>query len=172
MAINLAEDPQVVAFRNAYEAGEFNLNTDKFITEIQNMHITRKVRVLRADEILQDLNKLIDALMQNQGIRSRITEIRMKCMSVSTNLNYKIETIMNYLQVRYREELKSLKGTQAERKAFLMEIFSFTTPAQQRLQVLQSYCELVINDIDQASWCLKAVIECVKMSDEVKKNIV
>lgn len=78
----------------------------------------------------------------------------MMCTRTSTNLKFKIESLTNYIQVKYSKELKSLSGTQAERKSFVQETFNFATPILTKLQVLQDFCDVVINDIDQASWCL------------------
>ena len=170
--VNLLEDDKVAGFKKAYDCGEFDLNTEKFIKEIQNMHITRKVRNLSSDDIMRNITSLVDALIQNQGVRSRIVEIKMMCTRTSTNLKFKIESLTNYIQVKYSKELKSLSGTQAERKSFVQETFNFATPILTKLQVLQDFCEVVINDIDQASWCLKSIIDCVKIADEANKVVV
>lgn len=136
------------------------------------MHITRKVRNLSSDDIMRNITSLVDALIQNQGVRSRIVEIKMMCTRTSTNLKFKIESLTNYIQVKYSKELKSLSGTQAERKSFVQETFNFATPILTKLQVLQDFCDVVINDIDQASWCLKSIIDCVKIADEANRVVV
>lgn len=169
--VNILEDDKVVAFKKAYEKGEFDLNTEKFINEIQSMHITRKVSKLNSEDILKNVSTLIDALTQNQGVRSRVVEIKMMCTRVSTNIKFRIESLTNYIQVKYMKELKTMSGTQAERKAFVQETFQFTNPTLSRLQVLADFCDIVINDIDQASWCLKSIIDCVKIADEANRVI-
>lgn len=168
---NILEDDKVVAFKKAYDNGEFDVNTEKYISEIQSMHITRKVSRLSSEDILKNVSVLIDAATQNQSVRSRVVEIKMMCTRASTNIKYRIESLTNYLQVKYIKELKNVSGTQAERKAFVQEVFQFTTPGITKLQVLQDFCDLVLNDIDQASWCIKSIIDCVKIADEANRVI-
>jgi len=167
-SVEILEDEKLVSFRKAYDNGEYDLDTDKFIKELRSVHITRKVRLLNSEEIVKNVVNLIDALAQNQAVRSRVVEIKMDCVRVSTKLKFKKESLINYIQVKYKEPLKSIKGTQADRNAYLNELFSFTTLTFSRLQVLQEFCDILLNDIDQASWCLKSIIDCVKIMDEAK----
>lgn len=168
MEINFLEDEKIKSFKESYEKGNYDLNTDKLIKEIQQAHIVRNVRLLRSEDISENINIVIDAVAQNQSIRSRIVEIKMDCTRVCIKLKFKKESLINYLYAKYREELKSLKGTQADRNAFIQELFSFITPSLTRLQVLQDFCDLVLNDIDQASWALKSIIDCLKINDASK----
>lgn len=166
--VNLADDDKVVSFKKAYDQGRYSIDSEKYLVEIENMHITRNVRTLDADSIVREIPKVIEAIAQNQAVRSRIVEIKMKATRVSTKLKFKKETLINYLSVRYKEELRSQKGTQSERNALIQEVFSFTTPSFTELQVLTDFCDLVINDIDQAAWSLKSIIDCLKILDEAK----
>ena len=166
--VNLANDDKVVSFKTAYDKGEYSLNTEKFLEEIQNMHIVRNIRSLHADTIVTEIPKVIEAIAQNQAFRSRIVEIKMYCTRAVTKLKFKKESLVNYLNVRYREELRAQKGTQADRNALVQEVFAFTNPTFTELQVLKDFCDLVINDIDQASWSLKSIIDCLKILDEAK----
>ena len=162
------EDDKLVAFKKAYDNGEYNLNTEKYIKELQSLHITRKVRLLNSEEIVKNISLLVEALTQNQSVRSRVVEIKMDCVRVAIKLNTKKESLINYILVKYREELKSIKGTQTDRNAYVQELFNFTTSTSSRVKVLQDFCDILLNDIDQASWCLKSVIDCMKILDEAK----
>lgn len=162
------EDDKLVAFKRAYDNGEYNLNTEKYIKELQSLHITRKVRLLNSEEIVRNINLLVEALTQNQSVRSRVVEIKMDCVRVAIKLSTKKESLINYILVKYREELKSIKGTQTDRNAYVQELFNFTTATSSRVKVLQDFCDILLNDIDQASWCLKSVIDCMKILDEAK----
>ena len=162
------EDDKIVAFKKAYDNGEYNLNTEKYIKELQSLHITRKVRLLNSEEIVKNIALLVEALTQNQSVRSRVVEIKMDCVRVSIKLSTKKESLVNYILVKYREELKAIKGTQTDRNAYVQELFNFTTATSSRVKVLQDFCDILLNDIDQASWCLKSVIDCMKILDEAK----
>lgn len=170
--MTILDDDKLVAFRKAYDNGEYDLNTDKFIKELQNLHITRKVRLLNSEEILKNIQQLIEALAQNQSVRCRVVEIKMDCIRVLSKIKFKKESLINYLIVRYRDELKTIKGTQSDRNAYLQELFGFTSGTFTRLQILQEFCDVLLNDIDQASWCLKSIIDCLKVTNEAKGIVV
>jgi len=172
MLESLETDDRIMSFKKAFDAGEYSLDTDKYIRELQSLHITRKVKLLNSEEILKNISILIDALTQNQAVRCRVVEIKMDCVRISTKLKFKKESLVNYLQVKYREDLKQIKGTQSDRTAYLQSIFDFINTSVSRLQVLQEFCDLLLNDIDQASWCLKSVIDCVKVTDAAKGIVV
>lgn len=172
MLESLETDDRIMSFKKAFDNGEYSLDTDKYVRELQSLHITRKVKLLNSEEILKNISILIDALTQNQAVRCRVVEIKMDCVRISTKLKFKKESLVNYLQVKYREELKQIKGTQSDRTAYLQSIFDFINTSVSRLQVLQEFCDLLLNDIDQASWCLKSVIDCVKVTDAAKGIVV
>ncbi len=172
MIESLETDDRILSFKKAFDNGEYSLDTDKYIRELQSLHITRKVKLLNSEEILKNISILIDALTQNQAVRCRVVEIKMDCVRISTKLKFKKESLVNYLQVKYREDLKQIKGTQSDRTAYLQSIFDFINTSVSRLQVLQEFCDLLLNDIDQASWCLKSVIDCVKVADAAKGIVV
>lgn len=172
MIESLETDDRILSFKKAFDNGEYSLDTDKYIRELQSLHITRKVKLLNSEEILKNISILIDALTQNQAVRCRVVEIKMDCVRISTKLKFKKESLVNYLQVKYREDLKQIKGTQSDRTAYLQSIFDFINTSVSRLQVLQEFCDLLLNDIDQASWCLKSVIDCVKVTDAAKGIVV
>lgn len=171
MTIEISKDDKLVAFRTAFDNGEYNLNTEKYLKELRTLHITRNVRLLNREEILKNLSVLIEALAQNQSVRCRVVEIKMDCVRASTKLKFKKESLYNYISVKYREELKLIKGTQSDRTAFIQELFQFISPTVTNLQVLQDFCDILINDIDQASWCLKSIIDCMKIIDETRAAV-
>lgn len=171
MSVEINKDDKITAFRTAYDNGEYSLNTDKYLKELKSLHITRNVRLLNREEVLKNLSVLIEALAQNQSIRCRVVEIKMDCVRAMTRLKFKKESLYNYILVKYREELKLIKGTQSDRTAYIQEIFQFTSPTLTNLQVLQEFCDILINDIDQASWCLKSIIDCMKIIDETKAAV-
>ena len=83
------EDDKLVAFKKAYDNGEYNKKKKKYIKELQSLHITRKVRLLNSEEIVKNISLLVEALTQNQSVRSRVVEIKMDCVRVAIKLNTK-----------------------------------------------------------------------------------
>lgn len=169
---DISNDDRILSFKKAFDNGEYSLDTDKYLQELQSLHITRKVKLLNSEDILKNISILIDALAQNQAVRCRVVEIKMDCVRISTKLKFKKDSLINFIQVKYRNELKNLKGTQSDRNAYLQSIFDFININTSRLQVLQDFCDILLNDIDQASWCLKSIIDCVKVSDAAKGIVI
>lgn len=168
---DILQDEKIVSFRKAFDNGEFSFDTDKYIEEVKNIHITRGIRTMNSEDIFNHLNKVIDAVLQNQACRSRVVEIKMMCTMMQTKINTRKESLTNYILVKYREALKANYKTQADRKAYIDELFSYTITNSLKIQTLQNFCDLIIQDIDNASWALKSVIDCLKMSDAVNKVI-
>lgn len=172
MSNNILEDEKLLSFRKAFDNGEYSLNTDSFMEEVRNIHITRGIRTMNSEDVLKNIHKVIDAVLQNQSCRSRVVEIKMMCVTVLTKLNFRKEALINYIQVRYQDQLKQSYRTINDRKAYLEELLSFTNTNTTKLQVLQNFCDLLIQDIDNASWALKSVIDCLKISDVANNSIV
>ena len=53
---NILEDEKLLAFRKAFDNGEFSMNTEKYMDEIKNIHITRSIRTLSSSQIQKDIN--------------------------------------------------------------------------------------------------------------------
>ena len=95
----------------------------------------------------------------------------MLCTRLVTKVGFRKDALINYIKVKYREELKTLGRTQADKNAYIEELFSFTNTSSSQLQTLQNFCDLVISDIDTAGWSLKSVIDCLKITDIANKIV-
>lgn len=172
MLDSLLNDDKYVDFKKAFANGAFSLNFNALLKEIKGLHVTRSVRSLDTHTVLSNTEAVVAALINNQITRSRIVEIKMNVSDLDLRIHSKIESLSKYLLSKYADDLKSLKLTQAERKNYVLSLFSFFDTCLYNIDVLQKFSDLVINDIDQASWMLKSIIDCLKINDAVVKNSV
>lgn len=168
----LETDEKYSDFKKAFDNGEFSFNCSKLVNEIKSLHITRSVRTLTPEDVIKDSNRVITALINNQVTRSRIVEIKMSVSNLDIRIKSKVENLEKYLLTQYATELQKMKLTQAERKNYIQSLFDFTNVVTSNIEVVQKFADLVIDDIDQASWALKSIIDCLKINDAVVKNSV
>lgn len=168
--MSLQDDEKLADFRKAIENGEYSLNARRDIKEIQTLHVTRTVRLLHSDEIRENNNMVIDALINNQVTRSRIVEIKLNVSNLDIRIKARIEALTNYLMLTYAEDLKKNYKTQTERKSVVNSMFDFTNKLCAEIETVQKFADLIINDIDQAAWTLKSIIDCLKINDVVVRN--
>jgi hypothetical protein len=149
-----------MAIRKAAYAPEF----EKYIEEIQRMHKTRSIRVLGATAAPTG-KKIADAAMRDQSVRSRCVEI---CMEITRNRNQlaiAMNTVSTYVNAEYGSLLAD-NGVRAvtERRSIVESLFG---PAQRTLDELDTITEiadLVIKDVDQASWSIKSTVTALEVA--------
>lgn len=140
----------------------YNLPVRELYEEIENLHMTRKTRQLKrnSDSFTQDL---MDGMLQDQSVRSRLTEIIMTCLSVTKSLRETLDNLSGYISVEYADELSILR-TKAERTNFVdKHILATYYKYVRRVEKLRESAELVIVDIDKAGFNYKGLIEAAKM---------
>ena len=84
---SILNDFRLADFKKAIENGEYSFQGSKIIKELQSLHITRTVRLLNTDQVLENNRSVVDALINNQIARSRIVEIKMN----ASNLDIRIK---------------------------------------------------------------------------------
>lgn len=153
-------------FKNAYRP-EF----DSFIPMIQQLHSTRSLRVLGAQAAPSGA-KIADAALRDQSTRSRCVEI---CMIVARERNHlaaTMNTIQSYLEAEYGSLLSQHGARSMTEKRGLIE--SLFGPAQrklERLDTIPEIAEMVIKDVDQASWMLKTLVTALEIATAREKSI-
>lgn len=163
-------DESYTNFKKAFDNGVFSMDCDKYINEIKTNTRVRQFRNVRSEALVQDTNKLIEVIMDNQVRRTRVVEIKQLVQANYNKLTYRIESMSNFLQVKYNKTLRAYSSTQAERATYVKELFSFADDILLDMKNLILFCDSSINDIDQTSWSLKSIIDCLKILDEVRRN--
>lgn len=160
----LVNDKRFLRLKEAFETlPAYNLNTDEIEEEILHMHESRKIRRLRKQlGGAGFIDEVVKALLQDQEIRSRLTEILVACLGSTRKLEEACKAFESYAIVEYSDRLSAL-GTKGERQQF---IEACLLPFYRYLRVLEKIqlkARLVIEDIDKSAYTLKNTIEAVKL---------
>lgn len=162
------KDKRVVSLHKALERGVYFVDIEKIDQEVDQLHISRKVRELKTTELMQSFNKkFVTASLQNQAYRSRLVEIKMKCYRISAKLEEHLKAIRGHLKTTYPKTLMAYK-TQADRNAAIDSVLEEPIKRLKKLSRSDAVIDMVINDIDQASWSLKSILTVFENVDENK----
>ena len=167
---SILNDSRLADFKKAIENGEYSFQGSKIIKELQSLHITRTVRLLNTDQVLENNRSVVDALINNQIARSRIVEIKMNASNLDIRIKARIDALTNYLLTTYADFLKKNYNTQTERKSVINSLFDFVNKTKSEIEVVQKFSDLIIDDIDKSCWSLKSIIDCLKINDAVIRN--
>lgn len=162
----LSADPKVKKFNRRIMEGDFSIDTSKYMEELDRMHATRNIRLLTKKDVLHNAqSKIVDALIQNQAYRSRCVEIKMICYRTQQSIEQYRESLINYLRIQYRAELGAYK-TNSERDSAICSVLDDSELITSQLDVILEISDLIINDIDQASWAIKSLVEVLKLASK------
>ena len=145
------------------ELPEFNLNTDEIEEELLSLHQSRPVRRLRSKlEGNKFVDEVIKALLKDQEVRSRLTEIMVGCLKTESKLEDALVAFKHYVLVEYADQLSAI-STKAERSQI---VDSCLRPFEKYLVTIanmQTKARTIIEDIDKAAYAMKNTIEAVKL---------
>lgn len=166
----MRKDVKYKRLRSTFATHEnFRLPLDSLMDELKLLHQERKVRRLNPTDP-QFIDKVIEANLNDQAARSRITEILVRCVRSHTLLSSAVESLRYHLLITYSENLKSFR-TIAERAQIVnMTLKTFETFLTD-VSVLKESAQLVIGDIDKAQWSLKAIIDALKLHHSDERRI-
>lgn len=160
----LQKDVRVIKFQNMLNSGNFNVDTDSYIKELDSLHATRRVRNLSTKDVIHNAQKkIISATVQNQAYRSRCVEIKMTCFKAEQLIQSHYDALADYLKVSYKKAL-SIYRTNAERDSVVANVLSDANYRLQQIQLVQSLCDIIIDDIDKASWSIRALTDVLKIA--------
>jgi len=156
-----SSDTRVKALLKALRQGTYHIDLDGLEREIDSLHLTRMVRSLKTEEVIQSFQKkFIQAALQNQAFRSRLVEIKVKCFRVSAKLEEHIGVVRSYLSIKYPNGLSKYR-TVAERKQAINSILEEPMTFLSKLELKDRELELIIKDLDAAAWSLKGIMEAM-----------
>ena len=160
--IKLAKnDKRVLALQKQLSNGLYHIDLEALETEIDSLHMNRKVRKLKTEEIISSFQKkFIDAALQNQAFRSRLVEIKVKNFRIAARLEEHLDVIKPYLRTQYADSLAKFK-TVADKNAAINNVLEKPMRFLQKLENLDKVLETLIKDIDQCSFALKHLIDAM-----------
>jgi hypothetical protein len=151
----------------------FNLKLDKLQEEILTLHTARQVKNLI--NFTQDgSSKLIDQVVKaniiDQGQRSRLTEIMLGCKRASCAVEDSIKIFKDYALIKWDAELRAFK-TKGERENAIKICLHDMLEYQAAADTVFELSKLVVNDIDQAGFALKRIIDAVSLHHTPERRL-
>jgi hypothetical protein len=133
------------------------------IDEIKTLHLSRSVRSLNKN--FPTAKRIAEAAAQDQSVRSRCTEITINAVVVRNNMHVGMTTIQKYLETRYFDTLKSygVHGVN-DRKNLISALINPYQRKYDRVCTLIEISDLVIADLEAASWMIKHTVEALSVA--------
>ena len=157
---------RVRALHKALDNGSYSIDIEGIEKEIDQLHLTRKIRTLKTQEVISAFQaKFIEAALQNQAYRSRLVELKVKCFRVSAKLEEHIGVIRSYLATEYPNALKKYR-TVKERRSAIDSVLERPIAFLNKLELKDKELETVIKDLDQCSFSLKHIIDAMAFNTD------
>lgn len=146
------------------EKGVFSVNYMADKEEVLNMLKVRKTRTISTSDMLANFQKkMIDISLQSAAFRSRLVEIRLQYFELSENLKEHIDNMKNYLATKYAGQLKNEFATVKARSDALDHVMEDFQKAVTRFEIIMSFCDQVIADIDSSSWWAQRMVSAMEL---------
>jgi hypothetical protein len=139
----------------------FNLDVDSIYSEIKMADSMRKVKKLKSTAP-DFVDRIIAAALNDQNIRSRMTEILTETVRTRRSLEVALESFTSYALLRYADTLSIFK-TKGEKEGAINFFFSDAYKYLADICMLQDVVTKVVEDIDKAHWTLKTIVDALKM---------
>ncbi len=160
--LKMQEDPKYQRLRNSFDTSEtYRIPFDELLKEIETLHKMREIRRLNTEDPAF-VDQLIKANTNDQSIRSRLTEILMRCVRAGTSLSSAIEALKHHLLLTHGEILKSYRTKEERQYVVTMSLLPFVRYTT-RVTALRESAQLVIADIDKGAWAIRTSIEALKL---------
>jgi hypothetical protein len=167
--MSIESDKKVRRFIAQVKQGNYYIDTDALMIEIQEMHSARFTRALTTTAVIKKFQtSFIDSVLQNSAFRSRATEIKMKCTRIIIEIDKKLPIIKKYIKARYSEELRAQFSTQADRDSYVDVVLQTAVKTKSHLEGVIRYADMFIADLDSNGWSLKYILDAVNVSQDKK----
>jgi hypothetical protein len=165
----IKKDSRVRKLLRMLDKGRFAFDCEQVVTEIQGLHINRRGLQLTVKEVIHQFqSKLLDAILHAQANRSRIVQLKMEAFRIHARLDKHCGLIKQHLKSQYSTQLNHMGGTAADRESILSTILEPALAHIKDLKVVIDIADIAINDLDQAGWSIKSVINVFEQTAERK----
>ena len=161
----IKKDPRYKKAARIMSRIESDFDTDKVNRELMSLHASRSITSMRAKEVTRNSVKtMISSSLEEAGVRSRCTTIKMQCLRHLTSLETSIEHLRKYLLIKYSDKMQgsTLTANKAEVDMHLQEFFR----VKDNLTTTDKMASLVIDDCDSAGWSLKRIEDALERSSK------
>lgn len=144
------------------------LNADEkvedWMREIMSLHSSRAIRALNTRTLLQSAQKItIDSNLENQAIRSRAVEIKMRCLQQLIVVEKYTKRLKKYIGAQYSDILFELYSSVKERQAEIDHHMSKFIAIQDALNGVVKLADVLIDDLDSAGYTLHRINVVLEM---------
>lgn len=126
--------------------------------ELMNLHSSRGVRSLDSSRLLSNAQRIaIDSDTDNQAVRSRCVEIKMRAFKRYAVVEEVVEKLRKYILARYSAELGRSAKTLADRRALVEVVIDDVVKIMKDLNNVMKMSDMVIEDCTAAGFTLKRI---------------
>lgn len=134
----------------------YQIPLDTYMDEIDQIHKGRGIRFL-AQSSPRFIESVVDASLQDQANRSRLTEIAMHCYKAENTLNEALTNLKTYLLMAYAADLGFIRTKDERLQVVNMALAPFQSFMAEVAKV-RALANMVIDDVDKAAWSLQRLI--------------
>ena len=166
----IEKDKKLLRLEESFENNNyFQIPVKALKNEIESSHRMRPIRTLKAQGP-DFAARVIDSLLADQAMRSRMAEINLQAFRVEKNLESGVKAARDYIVIKYANDLNIYK-TKEERMRVIDMVLEKYISYIDKVNGLQAMTRLIIDDIDKASWAMKATIEAIKLISKPEATI-
>lgn len=155
-----SKDPRVLKLVKLMEGGAFSkINPSELVKELKALHETKSIASLSFEKIeAQPAKILVNAQLRNQRSRSRAVAIKIDCFELSKFLEEHIEAVSRYLSAGFNSHLSLEYKTAKDRQAAIDLVLEDFHKMQNKLEVVITIADRVVDDLDKAAWVITNTI--------------
>jgi hypothetical protein len=163
LLIEIRKDPNYRKLQQKYEKVSGSLDLDALYKEATGLQSGRLSRNISGDNRYSP-KFIIDANLRDLSYRARLVEIRVSLDRKLKSLEEMVQAVKRYVSTEYAEDLSELR-TAEQRRNFANRVVKNQEQYLADGNSLVGSIDLLIKDIDQASYHFKTIIECLKLLD-------
>lgn len=157
-------DHRVKALKKLIEQGKYNINEQVLISNLNNFHITKKIRSISSKELFSSFQRRItDVSLQNQAYRSNCIQIKMDILRLRHSISGHIELVRSHLRTEYALILKKEYGTKDAIDRAIDFVLELPLEVMKKLEYVDKYADLIIMDIDKGAFVIKNIIDAASV---------
>ena len=168
------KDKRVKKFRDHVRKLRQNDKSEDYKEEMRSMHVTRRERRATAAKLIENAQRdLIDMLMRNQSIRSRVLEMKMEIFNVSALIEDHLAALTQHILITYQAEVAQVVGskTKGDREGFVKALLAREVSYMKKLQVVIKIADMLIDDLDQAGWAVQRTTAVLTLTAGRGRNV-
>lgn len=139
----------------------YQIPLEAYMVEIDQVHKGRGIRFL-AQSSPRFIESVVDASLQDQANRSRLTEIAMHCYKAENTLSEALTNLKTYLLMAYAADLGFIRTKDERLQVVNMALAPFQAFTAEVAKV-RALANMVVEDIDRGAWSLKLLVSAYQL---------